>query len=52
METFFNQVKEFLKYCQRHADSYRTNNILVTMGHDFTYQNATTWFTPMDKLIK
>ena len=25
---------------------------MITMGHDFTYQTASTWFTPMDKLIE
>lgn len=31
---------------------YRTNNIIVTMGGDFTYQNADIYFKNMDKLIR
>lgn len=33
------------------AEHYRTNNILITMGTDFNYQNAESWFKNIDKLI-
>lgn len=32
--------------------SYRTNHIQLTMGGDFTYMAAHTYFKEMDKLIK
>lgn len=31
---------------------YQTNNVIVTMGGDFTYQDALMWYKNMDKLIK
>ncbi|CAH0757816.1 unnamed protein product [Diatraea saccharalis] len=34
------------------AKVYLTNNILVTMGDDFNYQDAGMWFKNLDKLIK
>lgn len=45
-------MDEFLAYCERHAAAYATDNILVYMGSDFTYQDANIWYTNMDKLIK
>lgn len=47
-----SQVTEFLDYCQRQASAYATDHILLTMGGDFTYQDANMWFKNMDKLIK
>lgn len=52
MQFFMLQVTAFLAYCQRQANAYATDNILVTMGSDFTYQDANVWYTNMDKLIK
>ncbi|KAK0161282.1 hypothetical protein PV327_009769 [Microctonus hyperodae] len=46
------KVALFVAYCQVQANSYNTNNIIITMGQDFNYQNAHTWFTNLDKLIK
>jgi len=46
------QVSAFLLYAQKQSESFRTNNIMIPMGHDFAYQNASTWFTPIDALIK
>lgn len=34
------------------AEAYKTNNVLVTMGGDFNYAVAASWFKNMDKLIK
>ena len=48
----FAQVDEFLNYCQRQSDVYGTDNIMLTMGSDFHYQDAHVWFKNMDKLIK
>ena len=33
------------------ASHYRTNNIMLTMGSDFQYENANTWYKNLDKLI-
>lgn len=34
------------------ASAYNTNNIILTMGEDFNFQNAEMWFMNLDKLIK
>ncbi|XP_030387439.1 lysosomal alpha-mannosidase-like isoform X2 [Scaptodrosophila lebanonensis] len=51
-----NNVKErvdtFFKFVTRMAESYRTPNLLLTMGEDFNYQNADMWYKNLDKLIK
>ena len=46
------QVTEFLNYCKRQSQVFASDNILLTMGGDFTYQDANMWFKNMDKLIK
>nr|CAH0110923.1 unnamed protein product [Daphnia galeata] len=46
------RVSEFLKYCQQQSEAYATDHILLTMGGDFTYQDANVWYKNMDKLIK
>lgn len=33
------------------AIHYRSNNIILTMGEDFNYQDANMWYTNLDKLI-
>ena len=33
------------------AQSYKTNNIIMTMGGDFQYENSREWFENLDKLI-
>ncbi|XP_072399843.1 lysosomal alpha-mannosidase-like isoform X2 [Diabrotica undecimpunctata] len=45
------RVDQFLALMGRQSQYYNTNNIIVTMGGDFNYQDATTWFTNLDKLI-
>ncbi|XP_077290663.1 lysosomal alpha-mannosidase-like [Arctopsyche grandis] len=45
-------VEKFLEFVKNQADSYKTNNIILTMGDDFYYQNALMWYKNMDKLIK
>jgi len=37
--------------CSPQAEVYRTNNIMLTMGADFKYQNANTWFKNMVKKL-
>ncbi|XP_033223798.1 lysosomal alpha-mannosidase-like [Belonocnema kinseyi] len=46
------KVEQFLEFVNNQAKAYRTNNVIITMGNDFTYQNADTWFTNLDKLIR
>lgn len=46
------RVSDFVKYIEEQASHLKTNNILVTMGGDFHYQEAAAWFVNLDKLIK
>lgn len=46
------QVDDFLKAVDDRAKAYRSSNIILTMGSDFQYQNARTWYKNLDKLIK
>lgn len=39
-------------YVKKQAKHYRTYNIVLTMGGDFTYMDANIYFKNMDKLIK
>ena len=34
------------------AQSYKTNNIMMTMGGDFEYENSREWFENLDRLMK
>lgn len=40
-----------LNYLSMQANVTRTNHIMWTMGDDFKYQYAESWFKQMDKLI-
>jgi lysosomal alpha-mannosidase len=46
------QVKKFVVYAEEQAGNYSTNNIIMTMGDDFNYQDANMWFKNLDKLIR
>ncbi|KAF2364115.1 Glycoside hydrolase family 38 N-terminal domain [Trinorchestia longiramus] len=46
------RVADFLKASHSQAATYRTNQLIMTMGSDFQYQNARTWYKNLDKLIK
>ena len=46
-----NRTQEFLRYVRKQSEHYATNNIMLTMGMDFNYQAAHSWFINMDKLI-
>ncbi|XP_053677468.1 lysosomal alpha-mannosidase [Anopheles nili] len=46
------KVDKFLYYVNLQAESYRSNNIQLTMGGDFTYMDANVYFKNLDKLIK
>ena len=45
-------VERFVKTTCEQAMHYKTNNIILTMGSDFMYENANLWYTNLDKLIK
>ena len=46
------QIDLFLRFAQEQASKYRTNNIIFTMGGDFTYQYAEMYFKNLDKIIR
>ena len=46
------QVEKFLKFVKTQASSYRTNNVILTMGEDFNYLYAEMWYKNLDKLIR
>ncbi|GAB6018756.1 hypothetical protein CHUAL_000428 [Chamberlinius hualienensis] len=46
------RVDDFIAYINTQASQYATNNIIITMGEDFQYQDASMNFVNMDKLIK
>ncbi|TYH29199.1 hypothetical protein ES288_A02G204700v1 [Gossypium darwinii] len=45
------RVNDFINAAMIQANVTRTNHILWTMGDDFQYQYAETWFRQMDKFI-
>ncbi|KOM32202.1 hypothetical protein LR48_Vigan01g175800 [Vigna angularis] len=45
------RVKDFIEASTTQANVTRTNHIMWTMGDDFQYQYAESWFKQMDKLI-
>ena len=45
------KVIKFLIEAAVQAESYRTNNIMLTMGDDFNYEDAHGWFRNLDVLI-
>ncbi|XP_065090817.1 lysosomal alpha-mannosidase-like isoform X2 [Ochlerotatus camptorhynchus] len=47
-----SKVDQFITIVKNMSSSYRTNNIVLTMGEDFHYQYAEMWFKNQDKLIK
>uniref|UniRef100_A0A1X7VKL5 Alpha-mannosidase n=1 Tax=Amphimedon queenslandica TaxID=400682 RepID=A0A1X7VKL5_AMPQE len=46
-----SRVDEFIETALTQAQSYKTNNIIMTMGGDFQYENSREWFENLDKLI-
>jgi len=46
------RVDAFVEVTCEQAEHYKTNNIILTMGSDFQYENALRWFFNLDKLIK
>lgn len=47
-----SRVQDFIKIVKDQAQHFHSNNIMMTMGSDFQYQNAHTWYKNLDKLIK
>ncbi|UJR06766.1 hypothetical protein I4U23_011053 [Adineta vaga] len=45
------RVRAFIKAAHDQAQGFVTNHIIMTMGRDFQYENANTWFKNLDKLI-
>ncbi|XP_022885754.1 alpha-mannosidase-like isoform X2 [Olea europaea var. sylvestris] len=45
------RVNDFISSAMIQANMTRTNHIMWTMGDDFQYQYAESWFKQMDKLI-
>ncbi|NP_001244175.1 lysosomal alpha-mannosidase precursor [Cavia porcellus] len=45
-------VSYFLQLATAQGRYYRTNHTVMTMGSDFQYENANTWFKNLDKLIQ
>uniref|UniRef100_A0A182U141 alpha-mannosidase n=1 Tax=Anopheles melas TaxID=34690 RepID=A0A182U141_9DIPT len=45
------RIDTFIAWLEKMAGSYRTNNLILTMGDDFNYMNAVMNFKNMDKLI-
>lgn len=46
------KVDQFFEYVEQQAKHYRTNNIIMTMGGDFTYMDANVYYKNLDKLIR
>lgn len=46
-----SQVDQFFDHVKNLTEVYATNNVIVTMGEDFNFQEADTWFKNLDKLI-
>lgn len=46
------QLKAFLEYIGKQANTTRTNNIILTMGGDFTYMDAGLYYDNLDRLIR
>ena len=45
-------MKYFLDYVNDQAKAYKTNDIVMTMGDDFNYVDASNWFQNLDDLIR
>lgn len=45
------QVDQFFEYIVNMTKVYRSDNLIITMGDDFNYQLATSWFRNLDLLI-
>ncbi|XP_046734865.1 lysosomal alpha-mannosidase isoform X3 [Diprion similis] len=46
------RISSLVEYATMQSKYYRTNNVILTMGGDFTYQVAETWYKNLDKLLR
>ncbi|XP_015516452.1 lysosomal alpha-mannosidase isoform X2 [Neodiprion lecontei] len=46
------RISSLVEYATTQSKYYRTNNVILTMGGDFTYQVAETWYKNLDKLLR
>uniref|UniRef100_A0A336M0Y1 Alpha-mannosidase n=1 Tax=Culicoides sonorensis TaxID=179676 RepID=A0A336M0Y1_CULSO len=46
------RIDKFFDFVRNQSVHYRTENIIMTMGGDFTYMDANVYYKNMDKLIK
>lgn len=46
------RVDAFVEITCEQASHYKTNNVMLTMGSDFQYENAERWYKNLDKLIR
>ncbi|XP_055684931.1 lysosomal alpha-mannosidase isoform X1 [Lutzomyia longipalpis] len=47
-----SKLRAFFEYVQVQSMNYRTNNVIITSGGDFTYMDANVYFKNLDKLIR
>src|SRR4051794_3118431 len=47
----YERADAFATWVKWAASYYTTPNIMLTMGSDFNYMNANTWFKNLDKLM-
>ncbi|XP_076348984.1 lysosomal alpha-mannosidase-like [Tachypleus tridentatus] len=45
------RVDKFIKIAKDQAGLYQTNHLIMTMGGDFQYQSAHSWYKNLDKLV-
>lgn len=46
------RIQSFARETCKQAESYKTNQVILTMGSDFMYSNAHQWYKNLDKQIK
>uniref|UniRef100_A0A0K8SVP2 Alpha-mannosidase n=1 Tax=Lygus hesperus TaxID=30085 RepID=A0A0K8SVP2_LYGHE len=46
------RIASFVNSARTWADAYQTNHVQLTMGGDFHYMVASSWFVNLDKIIK
>lgn len=44
-------MNAFIAYVEEMSTHYKSENVILTMGEDFNYQDARMWYKNLDKLI-